>query len=79
METRLDDDRFDAKLSVLKEEVEHHARAEEEDVLFPMVREMFDKDELVALGAECLALFQSLMEAEPRNQVPAQTDKPAQI
>lgn len=44
-----------------------------------MVREMFDKDELVALGAECLALFQSLMEAEPRNQVPAQTDKPAQI
>jgi len=79
LETRLDDDRFDAKLSVLKEEVEHHAREEEEDVLFPKVRKMFDKEQLMALGAEMLSLFQALMAREPRKDVPAQIRKPASI
>ena len=79
LETRLDDERFDAKLSVLKEEVSHHAREEEEDVLFPKVRAMFTAEELEALGAEMLALFQSLMAKEPRKNVPAQTRKPASI
>ena len=77
LETRLDDDRFDAKLSVLKEEVDHHAREEEEDILFPKVRKMFSAEELDALGAEMLALFQSLMAKEPRKDVPAQTGRAA--
>jgi len=79
LETRLDDERFDAKLAVLKEEVEHHAREEEEDILFPKVRRLFDREELLALGGECLALFQALMAKEPRKTVPAQTTKPARI
>lgn len=79
LETRLDDERFDAKLAVLKEEVEHHAREEEEDILFPQVRKFFDKEELVALGSEMIALFEALMTTEPRKDVPAQTRRAARI
>lgn len=79
METRLDDDRFDARLSVLKEEIEHHAREEEEDILFPKLRRLMSKDELEVLGAEMLSLFERLMASEPRKEVPKQTSKPAAV
>lgn len=79
LETRLDDERFDAKLAVLKEEVEHHAREEEEDILFPKVRQFFDQEELIALGSEMIALFEALMAKEPRKDVRAQTGKAARI
>jgi hemerythrin superfamily protein len=75
----VESERFDAKLSVLKEEVEHHAREEEEGELFPKVRKLFSPDELEALGSECLALFEALMATEPRKQVPQQTTKPAEV
>jgi hemerythrin superfamily protein len=74
-----DDEHFDAKLSVLKEEVRHHARDEEEDKLFPKVRKMFNKDELAALGNECLAMFEQLIEQEPRMMVPAETTEAAPL
>ena len=79
METRLDDERFDARLSVLKEEIEHHAREEEEDVLFPKLRKLMSREELEVLGAEMLSMFERLMTTEPRKQVPKQTDKPASV
>lgn len=79
MQTRLDDERFDARLSVLKEEIEHHAREEEEDVLFPKVRELMSGEELEILGAEMLSLFERLMSQDPRKQVPKQTDRPASL
>ena len=75
----VESDRFDAALSVLKEEVTHHAREEEEGELFPKVRKLVSADELDALGGECLALFEKLMATEPRNQVPSETGKPARI
>ena len=75
----VDDDRFDAKLSVLKEEVRHHARDEEEDKLFPQVRQMFSADELAGLGNECLAMFEQLLEANPRMNVPAETAEAAPL
>jgi hemerythrin superfamily protein len=75
----IEDERFDAKLSVMKEELNHHAHEEEEDILFPKVRTFFDQEELIALGSECLALFESLMASEPRNQVPAQTNQAARL
>lgn len=75
----VDDDRFDAKLSVLKEEVSHHAHEEEEQKLFPKVRKMFSADELEALGAECLAMFEKLMTMNPRMQVPEQTAQAAEL
>jgi hemerythrin superfamily protein len=73
------DDRFDAKLSVLKESIRHHARDEEEGKLFPKVRRMFDADERAALGNELLAMFEELMEQEPRNEVPSQTAEAAPL
>jgi hemerythrin superfamily protein len=43
------DEAFAAKVTVLRETVEHHA-SEEENELFPQVRAMFDKVELLGLG-----------------------------
>jgi hemerythrin superfamily protein len=77
--TDLDDPRFDALLSVLQEEVEHHAREEEEDKLFPKLRNMMSGEELHALGSEMLALFEQLLAMQPRDQVRNETDKPAEI
>ncbi len=79
LEMEVDDDRFDAKLSVLKEGVRHHAREEEEGKLFPMVRRMFNEDELAGLGNECLAFFEQLLEREPRLNVPAETAEAAPL
>jgi Hemerythrin HHE cation binding domain len=73
------DDRFDAKLAVLKEEVRHHARDEEEGKLFKEVRRMMDKDQLAALGNELMAMFEDLMEQEPRMEVPSQTAEAADL
>ncbi len=77
--TDLDDPRFEARLSVLKEAIEHHAREEEEQELFPKVRTLLSGEELEALGGEMLALFESLMLHDPRLEVPKQTGKPARI
>ena len=45
-----DSEKFEPKLSVLKENVEHHAEEEEEGKMFPKVRELFDQQELNQLG-----------------------------
>src|SRR6185295_7836883 len=70
----LDDDEdkeeFDAKLSVLEEQVTHHAREEEEAKLFPKLRRLLDADERAALGNEVLAMFEELITHEPRRHVP---------
>jgi hemerythrin superfamily protein len=47
-----DSEKFEAKLNVLKENVEHHAEEEEEDKMFPQVRELMDEAELEQLGQE---------------------------
>lgn len=51
---------FAPKLQVLMENVEHHAK-EEETEMFPMAREIFERDELQELGAE----LQAAKEAVP--------------
>jgi hypothetical protein len=79
LEMEASDDRFDAKLSVLKEEIRHHARDEEEKKLFPKVRRMFTKDELAGLGNELMAMFEELLEQEPRMEVPMQTREAAPL
>lgn len=74
------EDRFDAKLTVLKEQVRHHARDEEEGELFSIVREVFTADELAALGNECMAMFEQLIErGEPRNNVSRETREAARL
>ncbi len=74
-----EDEHFDAKLEVLKENIKHHAHEEEEDKLFPIVRKMMNADELAALGNEMLVMFETLMASEPRRNIPAETAEAAQL
>jgi len=79
LEMNADDERFDAKLSVLKEAIRHHARDEEEGKLFPILRENMDDDTLAGLGNEMLAFFELLIEREPRMNVPSETAEAAPL
>ena len=79
LELDVDDDQFDAKLSVMKEQLEHHAHEEEEKELFPKVQKAFEKEELEALGGEMLTLFEELMEGQPSRAVPGETDQAAPL
>jgi hypothetical protein len=79
MELDCDDEHFDAKLTVLKENVRHHAHDEEEDKLFLEVEAMMDEDDLAALGNEMLAMFEQLIERAPRQNVPAETKHAAEL
>ena len=53
------DEQFDAKVTVLKEVVEHHAK-EEEDDLFPAAEGDFGDERLREIGREMAALKQQL-------------------
>jgi hemerythrin superfamily protein len=50
-----DDPQFEAKVTVLKENVEHHAD-EEEDDLFPAAKKLFDDEKLADLGRRMAAM-----------------------
>ena len=73
------EDQFDAKLSVMKEQLEHHAHEEEEKELFPKVRKLLDAEELEGLGGEMSALFAELLEQHPSRSVPAETGEAAPL
>lgn len=80
MELSPEDEHFDAKLCVLRDQVVHHAHEEEEAQLFPLVRRLFDEDELAALGNEMLAMSEGLIEkGEPRRSVPSETREAAPL
>ena len=79
IEMDTDDEHFDAKLTVMREEVDHHAREEEEEKLFPKVRKLMSSEELEALGGEMEALFEQLLSEEPRMSVADETDHAAPI
>ena len=75
--SELDDPRFAARLQILEAQLEHHARDQEEGVLFPRVRELMDDDELERLGAEMAELFEQLLTEEPALDVPRQANRAA--
>lgn len=75
----LDSDEFKAKLSVLKENVAHHAHEEEEDKLFPMLRESMSADDLGAIGSKLQTLFETLMQGHPAQNVPGETAEAAPL
>jgi hemerythrin superfamily protein len=53
MENLVDDsEKFDSKLQMLMEDVEHHAEEEEEGKMFPKVREIVERATLDKLGQE---------------------------
>lgn len=74
-----DMEEFDAKISVLKEQVSHHAHEEEEGKLFPILRKAWDEDERAGLGNEVLAMFDALIDKEPRRQVLGETAEAAPL
>lgn len=47
-----DSEKFEPKLQVLMENVEHHAEEEEEGKMFPKLRKIMNKQQLEKLGAE---------------------------
>jgi hemerythrin superfamily protein len=68
-----DDETFDAKIKVLKEQVEHHVNEEETD-LFPKSKKVLDTKEMAALGA-ALEDERDLIEerGKARDGIPAET------
>jgi hemerythrin superfamily protein len=72
-------DEFKAKLSVLKENVSHHAHEEEEDKLFPMLRKQLSADERAGLGNDVLALYETLLPQHPARNVRSETAKAAPL
>jgi hemerythrin superfamily protein len=67
------DEQFDAKVTALKEQVQHHVEEERKD-LFPKARKLLDKEMLEALAQEMTATQENLMEdGEPRERVKDET------
>lgn len=74
-----DHEQFDAKMTVLREQIEHHV-GEEEDEMFPKVKKLLDRDELDALEQEMTATQEELMAAgNPRENVPSEIQQAAPI
>ena len=79
LDTDIDDPSFDAKLEVLKEELENHIEEEEGD-LFPRVMKLFDESELEELG-DAMAAEQAELEEKgnPREAVPGEVERAATV
>jgi hemerythrin superfamily protein len=79
MEGGIEDEQFEARMAVLKEQVEHHVEEEEKE-LFPKVRKSCSKEELEDLGSRMDEMAKKLVEeGEPSAKIPDQTDHPAPI
>lgn len=74
-----DEEVFNAKLGVLKDMISHHAHEEEEAQLFPILRRTMSEDERAGLGNEVLAMFEMLLEQQPRQNVPSETAEAAPL
>jgi hemerythrin superfamily protein len=69
---------FEPKLHVLKEQAQHHHK-EEEDHLFPKVKKLLDADAREALGTEMQAMLDRLARSQPRKMVAGQTQEAAPL
>jgi hemerythrin superfamily protein len=79
LEMEPDDVHFDAKITVLQEQVEHHVQ-EEETELFPKVRKVRSKDELEDLGVLMEQTAEELKSlGAPRMEVPKETGAAAPL
>ena len=74
-----EDEQFDARVKVLKEQIEHHVEEEEQE-LFPKVRKAKEEEELDDMGNRMRQLADQLeLAGEPSQAIPGQTDSPARI
>ncbi len=73
------DETFDAKVTVLEEQVDHHVKEERTD-LFPKVKKLFDKEELTRI-AQTMQQTMTRLEAEaaPRKAVVNETKAAAPL
>ena len=79
LEMEPDAAQFDAKIKVLREQVEQHVE-EEEGELFPKVRKIHGKDELTDLGVLMMQTAEELKEqGAPRMEVPKETGASAPL
>jgi len=70
---------FDAKLAELKAQVQHHV-TEEEDELFPKVRKILDRMQLVALAEDMSVSQENLLDAgSPRERLRPAVDEAASL
>jgi hemerythrin superfamily protein len=78
MKMPIDEAEFDAKLTVLEEQVDQHVKKERKE-LFPRVRNLLDADQLEAIGQLMTATAADLEGRAPRLDVPLQTMESAPL
>jgi hemerythrin superfamily protein len=78
LELDIEDPHWEPKLHVLKEQVEHHHK-EEEQGLFPCVTKLFSHEELDALGDEMEKELAASGAARPAERVKEQTSVAAPL
>lgn len=71
LELMPDDEDFDAKVKLLKEQVEHHVE-EEESELFESAKKELSSEERDELGARMEQLFEQSMDDDPSGKIPGE-------
>ncbi len=79
LESDIEDEQMESRISVLKEQVQHHVQEEEKE-LFPKVKKACSKEQLEEMGGRMERMAQQLEEeGHPSKHIPEQTDHPAPI
>jgi hemerythrin superfamily protein len=78
LELNTSDERWEAKMHVLKEQAEHHHK-EEEEHLFPKVQKLFDEAQVSDLGDTMKSALASLQAEHPRDRIFGRTREAARL